>query len=96
MCIEVNQALGLKYQKLAVSSVRSRELITSAGGKVHGKVMLTGVDNMQECVNVGTVEYWMRLKLPITQAIRLYQVCACTLYYTHTCTSTIEWEMFAR
>lgn len=74
MCLEVNQALGLKYQKLAVTNVRSKELITSSGGKVHGKAMLIGVDAMQECVNVGTVEYWMKLKQPITQAIRLYQV----------------------
>ena len=29
---------------------------------------------MGECVNVGTLDYWIRLKLPITQAIRLYQV----------------------
>ena len=70
----MNQALGLKYQKLAVTSVKSKELITSSGGKVHGKALLTGVDSLQECVSVGTVEYWMRLKLPITQAVRLYQV----------------------
>ena len=70
----MNQALGLKYQKLAVTSVKSKELITSSGGKVHGKALLMGVDSLQECVSVGTVEYWMRLKLPITQAVRLYQV----------------------
>ena len=70
----MNQALGLKYQKIAVTSVKSKELITSSGGKVHGKALLTGVDSLQECVSVGTVEYWMRLKLPITQAVRLYQV----------------------
>ena len=54
--------------------MKLKELITSSGSKVHGKAILTGIDNMQECVNVGTLEYWMRLKLPITQAIRLYQV----------------------
>ena len=57
-----------------MTSVKSNELITSSGGKVHGKALLTGVDSLQECVSVGTVEYWMRLKLPITQAVRLYQV----------------------
>lgn len=78
--------MGLKYQKLAVSSVRLKELITSSGCKVHGKAMLTGVDNMQECVNVGIVEYWMRLKLPISQAVRLYQVHVHCLGY-NTCSA---------
>ncbi len=32
----------MKYKTLAAGSVRCRELITSAGGKVHGKVVLTG------------------------------------------------------
>lgn len=33
-----------------------------------------GVETLQECVSVGSLEYWMRLKLPVTQSIRLYQV----------------------
>lgn len=74
MSIEVHQALGLKYQRLAVSSVRLKDIITSSEGKVHGKVMLSGVKGLGECVGVGTLDFWMRLKLPITQAIRLYQV----------------------
>jgi len=32
------------------------------------------VDTMQQCVNVGNMEYWVKLKQPITQAARLYQV----------------------
>ena len=70
----MNQALGFKYQTLAVASIKCKELITGSGGKVHGKAALTGVDSCQECVSVGSLEYWMRLKLPVTQAIRLYQV----------------------
>ena len=70
----MHQALGLKYQKLAVSSIRLKDIITSSGGKVHGKAVLSGVESMGECVSVGTLDYWIRLKLPITQAIRLYQV----------------------
>ena len=76
MCIEVHQALGLKYQKLAVSSVRLKD---NSGGKVHGKAVLSGVESIGECVSVGMLDYWIKLKLPITQAIRLYQV-STTIY----------------
>jgi hypothetical protein len=76
VCIEVHQALGLKYQRLAVSSVRLKDIITNSGGKVHGKAVLSGVESIGECVSVGTLDYWIKLKLPITQAIRLYQVSA--------------------
>ena len=76
MCIEVHQALGLKYQRLAVSSVRLKDIIANSGGKVHGKAVLSGVESIGECVSVGTLDYWIKLKLPITQAIRLYQVSA--------------------
>ena len=50
------------------------ELISSSGGKVHGKAVMTGVESMQECVSVGGVEYWMTMKLPITQTAKHYQV----------------------
>ena len=73
----MNQGLGYKYQTLAVGAVKCRELIASSGSKVCGKVSLTGVEGLQECVSVGSLEYWMRLKLPVTQAIQLYQVCVC-------------------
>ena len=80
MCIEVHQALGLKYQRLAVSSVRLKNIITNSGGKVHGKAVLSGVDSIGECISVGTLDYWIKLKLPITQAIRLYQVSTTILH----------------
>ena len=58
-----------------MATVQCKELIAaSSGGKVHGKVSLTGVDGLRECVCVGSVEYWMRFKHPVTQSLRLYQV----------------------
>ena len=72
--LELNQATGFKYHLLSVASVKCWEVVASSGGKVHGKTLLTGVDTMQDCVNVGSVDYWMRLKLPVTQAAKLYQV----------------------
>lgn len=72
--LEVNQAMGYKYQVVAVASVKCWELVTSAGGKVHGKAVLVGAEAIKDCVSVGGVEYWMCLKLPITQAAKLHQV----------------------
>ena len=82
VCIEVHQALGLKYQRLAVSSVRLKDIIANSGGKVHGKAVLSGVESIGECVSAGTLDYWIKLKLPITQAIRLYQV-SITIFQCH-------------
>ena len=75
--LEVNQALGHRYQPLAVSNVKCWEVVSggSGGCKVHGKALLIGVGAMEGCVSAGSVEYWMKLKLPITQAAKLYQVC---------------------
>ena len=72
--LEVNQAMGYKYQLVGVACVRCRELVTSAGGKVHGKAVLVGAEVTRDCVGVGGVEYWMRLKLPIAQTAKLHQV----------------------
>lgn len=82
--MEVNQALGCKYQVLAVASVKCWELVSSCsgGGKVHGKAVLVGVEGMSECVSVGSMEYWMRLKLPITQAAKLHQVSISTIAFS--------------
>ena len=35
---------------------------------------------MAQCVDVGSVEYWMKLKTPITHSAKLYQVYG----YVHT------------
>ncbi len=75
LSLELNHGLGFKYQTLGVATVMCKELIAaSSGGKVHGKVSLTGVDGLRECVCVGSLEYWMRFKHPVTQSLRLYQV----------------------
>ena len=66
--------MGYKYQLVALTSVKCRELVTSAGGKVHGRALLVGAETTKDCVGVGGVEYWMRLKLPITHTAKLHQV----------------------
>ena len=36
--------------------------------------MYVGVENGGMGVNYGTVEYWVRLRVPMAQALRLYKV----------------------
>ncbi len=86
--MELNRAMGFKYQTLAVASVKCWEAVTTSGVKVHGKAALTGVGSMEECVGVGSMEYWMRLKQPIAQTTKLYQVCI----YNHTVSSILVWS----
>ena len=75
MCVEVHQSLGLRYRTLGVCQVKCRELMKSSGGKVDGRVQLQGVEpSMMQCEDVGLVEYWMRLKVPVTHSAKPYQV----------------------
>ncbi len=60
---------------MGVANIQFQELVASSGVKVHGRVSFSGVGGLRECACVGSVDYWLKLKYPITQAIRKYQVC---------------------
>lgn len=73
--VELHQALGLKYQPLGFCQVKCRDLIGASGGKFHGRGQLIGMEPLlSKCVDVGSVEFWMKLKIPITHSAKLYQV----------------------
>ncbi len=76
LSLQLNAGDGLKYQTLAVATVQCQELIASSGVKVHGRVSFSGVGALRECVCVGSVDYWVSLKHPLTQATKKYQVLA--------------------
>ena len=82
--IEVHQAMGLKYQPLGFCQVKSHNLIGASGGKFCGRGHLTGMEPlMSQCVDVGSVKYWMKLKIPITHSAKLYQVLYFVLHTTY-------------
>jgi len=73
--VELHQALGLKYQPLGFCQIRCHDLIGASGGKFQGRGQLGGMEPLlSSCVDVGSVEYWMKLKLPITHSAKWYQV----------------------
>uniref|UniRef100_UPI003AAC1E6D protein fantom n=1 Tax=Centroberyx gerrardi TaxID=166262 RepID=UPI003AAC1E6D len=68
--LELHQAMGLDFQMLATGQLRLRQLLEQ-DGKVHGTVPLVGVSG--EAQSFGSVDYWMRLRVPMKETIRLYK-----------------------
>nr|XP_015224156.1 PREDICTED: protein fantom [Lepisosteus oculatus] len=68
--LEVQLASGMDYQTAAAGQLQLREILEK-NGKVFGSSALVGVRG--DISAYGTVEYWLRLRLPMDQAIRLYK-----------------------
>ncbi|XP_019629312.1 PREDICTED: protein fantom-like [Branchiostoma belcheri] len=67
--LEVHQAMGLDYTTLAVCQLKFRDLLDKPQGRIFSTTYLTS----PEGVNFGTVEYWVRLRVPMDQALRLFK-----------------------
>ncbi|XP_078607513.1 protein fantom-like isoform X4 [Branchiostoma floridae x Branchiostoma japonicum] len=67
--LEVHQAMGLDYTTLAVCQLKFRDLLDKPQGRIFNTTYLTS----PEGVNFGTVEYWIRLRVPMDQALRLFK-----------------------
>ncbi|XP_071394998.1 protein fantom [Centroberyx affinis] len=68
--VELHQAMGLEFRTLATGQLRLRQLLEQ-DGKVHGTVPLVGVSG--EAQSFGSVDYWLRLRVPMKETIRLYK-----------------------
>lgn len=68
MLLEFHQAFGTEYQTIARATIKFNELMDKSHGRLHGKVVL--FENDKEIVSV---EYWLRLRVPMEQALRLYK-----------------------
>ncbi|XP_069384848.1 protein fantom [Paralichthys olivaceus] len=68
--VELHQALGLDWRTLASGQLRLQQLLEQ-DGKVHGTVPL--VASSGGLTSVGSVDYWLRLRIPMTETIRLYK-----------------------
>ncbi|KAM4614074.1 protein fantom [Discoglossus pictus] len=79
--LELHLAIGTDYQTVAVCPLRFHEILEKSG-RVFCSAMLVGLNG--EVQNYGTVEYWMRLRVPMEQAIRLYKERAKALGYIAT------------
>ncbi|XP_039988659.1 protein fantom isoform X2 [Xiphias gladius] len=68
--VELHQALGLDWRTLGTGQLRLQQLL-GQDGKVHGTVPLVGTSD--EVRSIGSVDYWLRLRIPMTETIRLYK-----------------------
>ncbi|KAI1904269.1 hypothetical protein AGOR_G00003940 [Albula goreensis] len=68
--LELQLARGLDYQTVAACQLRLHQILDH-NGKVFGTSPLVGV--VGEVQSFGTLDYWLRLRLPMDQAIRLYK-----------------------
>uniref|UniRef100_A0A4W5KYM7 RPGRIP1 like n=1 Tax=Hucho hucho TaxID=62062 RepID=A0A4W5KYM7_9TELE len=68
--LELQLARGMDFTTVAVGQLRLTQLLENAS-KAHGTVQLVGVAG--EVQSFGSVEYWVRLRVPMEQAIRLYK-----------------------
>ncbi|XP_067447147.1 protein fantom [Thunnus thynnus] len=68
--VELHQALGLDWRTLASGQLRLQQLLEQ-DGKVHGTIPLVG--KCEEARSFGSVDYWMRLRIPMTETICLYK-----------------------
>ncbi|XP_054025949.1 protein fantom isoform X2 [Dryobates pubescens] len=70
MTLEVHHAYGIDYETVATCELKFHEILETSG-KIYSTANLVGIKgNVQ---NYGTVEYWIRLRVPMDQAIRLYK-----------------------
>ncbi|XP_037538552.1 protein fantom [Nematolebias whitei] len=68
--VELHQALGLDWRTVAKGQLRLQQL-TERDGKVHGSIPLVGTN--EEVRSFGSLDYWIRLKLPVMETVHLYR-----------------------
>ncbi|KAM4722559.1 protein fantom [Rhinophrynus dorsalis] len=76
--LELHVAFGTDYQTVAVCQLKFHEILEKTG-RIFSTAMLVGLHG--DIQNFGTVDYWIRLRVPMEQAIRLYKERAKALGY---------------
>ncbi|XP_028813484.1 protein fantom [Denticeps clupeoides] len=70
VAMEIQLAQGMDFRTVAAGQLRLKPLLENSG-KVFGTLQLMGV--IEDVHLFGTLEYWLRLRVPMEQAIRLYK-----------------------
>ncbi|XP_042294515.1 protein fantom isoform X2 [Sceloporus undulatus] len=76
--LEIHHAYGMDFETIAACQLRFHEILEK-NGRIYSSAILVGVG--REIPNYGTLEYWIRLRVPMDQAIRLYKERAKALGY---------------
>ncbi|XP_055047592.2 protein fantom [Misgurnus anguillicaudatus] len=89
--VEIQLAEGLSFRTVAAGQLRLNQLL-ERDGKVFGTIQLVGVAD--EIQMFGSLEYWLKLKVPMEQAVRLHKERVKALGYLNTGTrdSQVGWD----
>ncbi|XP_030045035.1 protein fantom-like, partial [Microcaecilia unicolor] len=68
--LEVHQARGTDYETIAACQLKFHDILEKNGKMFCTALLIGGGGDVQ---NFGIVEYWIRLRVPMAQAIRLYK-----------------------
>lgn len=68
---ELHQSFGTDYRTVAACQLKMRDILDKPQGRLHATVQLIGMLNGG--TNFGLLEYWVRLKVPMEQALRLFK-----------------------
>jgi len=67
--VDLHRSIGVEHQTVASCKIKFNKLLDVSHGKMFGSAALTGANGC----NYGTLDYWVRLRVPMQQAFRLYQ-----------------------
>ena len=71
--LEMHQSFGQDYKTVAACQLVFKDIFDKPHGRIHGTATLLGVDSTGTGIGLGMVEYWIRLRVPMEQAFRLYK-----------------------
>lgn len=71
--VELHQSLGQDYKTIAACQMVFQDIFDKPHGRIHGTATLTGVSDGETGIGYGTVDYWIRLRVPMDQALRLFK-----------------------
>jgi len=70
LSVDFHQAVGTEYKTLATGRLRMNGLLEKGNGRIYGTLKLLGIEKNEE---FAVLEYWLRLRVPMEQALRLYK-----------------------
>ncbi|XP_062502017.1 protein fantom-like isoform X2 [Corticium candelabrum] len=71
--LEVHRAFGTEYQTLAATQLKFHDILDAKGGRVHCHSELAGVLGRDRAEPIGSLDYWIRLRIPMDHALRLFR-----------------------
>ncbi|XP_022337426.2 protein fantom-like isoform X1 [Crassostrea virginica] len=71
--LELHQSLGQDFKTIGACQLVFKDIFDKPHGRIHGTASLTGLEGEGVGMGFGIVEYWIRLRVPMEQALRLYK-----------------------